>query len=310
MAQLDSLGRQRLPEGTGGIRSVGTRGVSILANRKYLDSLFFRTKFFDPVEMDTSLTLFGVKLRTPVFCSPMGSVEQLTRSTITSSDIAKGVSNAGALMMGAPSEDASELQKVIDAGAPLVWIIKPLRDTERIYKIMREAESRGCIAVGMDIDHFYGRLGGDGERVDLTDLFAPQPTEELKQLVSQTKLPFIFKGVTSVEDAEKAAEIGASAIIVSTHGQMSVDFMVPSMIALPSIIESVVDKLTVLIDTGFRTGNDVLKALAFGAKAVGFGTSMMFAGIADGSVRAFSSEEAAKNIAAMKPEIRALYEEL
>ncbi len=66
-------------------------------------------------------------------------------------------------MMGAPSEDASELQKVIDAGAPLVWIIKPLRDTERIYKIMREAESRGCIAVGMDIDHFYGRLGGDGE---------------------------------------------------------------------------------------------------------------------------------------------------
>lgn len=59
--------------------------------------------------------------------------------------------------------------------------------------------------------------------------------------------------------------------------------MVPSMIALPSIIESVGDKLTVLIDTGFRTGNDVLKALKFGAKAVGFGTSMMFAGIADGS---------------------------
>ena len=185
------------------------------------------------------------------------------------------------MMLGGPKEDASELQNVIDAGAPVVWIIKPLRDTDKIYENVREAESRGCVAVGMDIDHFHGRLLG--ERVDMTDLFAPQPTKELKQLVSQTRLPFVFKGVLSVEDAEKAAEIGASAIIISTHGQMSVDFVVPTMIALPSIVESVSDKLTVLIDTGFKTGNDVLKALAFGAKAVGFATSMMFAAISDGS---------------------------
>ena len=55
------------------------------------------------------------------------------------------------------------------------------------------------------------------------------------------------------------------------------------MIALPKIVESIGDKLTVLVDTGFQTGNDILKALALGAKAVGFASSMLLALLADGS---------------------------
>jgi L-lactate dehydrogenase (cytochrome) len=55
------------------------------------------------------------------------------------------------------------------------------------------------------------------------------------------------------------------------------------MIALPQIVDSVGDKLTVLVDTGFKTGNDVLKALAFGAKGIGFASSMLLAWGADGS---------------------------
>ncbi len=102
-------------------------------------------------------------------------------------------------------------------------------------------------------------------------------------MFSQTKLPFIIKGVLSVTDAEKAVRLGASAIMVSNHGRDSVDFSVPSMIALPKIVDSVGSKVTVLIDTGFRTGNDVLKALAFGAKGVGFANSMLLALAADGA---------------------------
>lgn len=134
----------------------------------------------------------------------------------------------------------------------------------------------------MDIDHFYGRLGADGN-IAMTELFGPQRTEELRQVMSQTKLPFIVKGVLSVTDAEKAVQLGASAIVVSNHAMGSFEYSMPSMIALPKIVERVRDKLTVLIDTGFQTGNDVLKALAFGAKAVGFGSPMILAWAADGT---------------------------
>jgi 4-hydroxymandelate oxidase len=164
----------------------------------------------------------------------------------------------------------------------MVWIVKPFRKTERIYDEIRQTESQGCVAVGMDIDHFYGALMG-GEKVRATGQFGLQSTDELKQIISQTKLPFIVKGVLSVRDAEQALALGATAIIVSNHTSGSFNFSVPSMIALPKIVQSVGDKMTVLIGTGFENGEDVFKALAFGAKAVGFGSSMILAESADGS---------------------------
>jgi isopentenyl diphosphate isomerase/L-lactate dehydrogenase-like FMN-dependent dehydrogenase len=111
----------------------------------------------------------------------------------------------------------------------------------------------------------------------MTDLFGPQRTEVLQQLISSTKLPFIIKGVLSVQDAQEAVRIKTSAIIVSSHGSSSVDFVVPPIAALPDIVKTVGNKITVLIDTGFKTGNDVLKALAMGAKAVGLASSVLLA---------------------------------
>jgi len=253
-------------------------GASVRVNRKYLDSLFFEPKFLDPVEVDTSCTFFGVRLKTPIFCSPISQMDFLSDDGLV--EIARGVKNAGGLMMLGIG-GSGELQRSIDIGAPVVKIVKPYRNTEMIHKKVREAEERGCVAVGMDIDHFYGRLAGD--QVERDELFAPQSSEVLKEAISQTKLPFIIKGVLSVSDAERAAALGASAIIVSNHGRGAVDFTVPSMTALPGISDSVANKLTVFVDTGFKTGNDILKALAFGAKAVGFASSMLLAFAADGS---------------------------
>ena len=253
-------------------------GAQVAANRKYLDSLFFVPKFFDPVEVDTSFTIFNIKLKTPVFCPPISRADYMSDDDLA--EIALGVGNAGALMMLGIG-GSNELQGAIDTGAPVVKIVKPYRNTELIYEKVRDAESRGCVAVGMDIDHFYGVLRGT--TVSRTETFSPQSTDMLRQLISQTRLPFIIKGVLSVADAEKAAELGASAIIVSNHGRGAIDFTVPSMIALPKIAESVGDKLPVLVDTGFKTGNDALKALAFGAKGVGFASSMLLGYAADGS---------------------------
>ena len=253
-------------------------GPSVKANRKYLDSLFFEPKFFDPVDVDTSLTIFGIRLRTPVFCSAITRQPYMSETSLA--EIARGVADAGSLIMLGIG-GSSDLQSAIDTGAPVVKMVKPYRRTELIYEKARDAENRGCVAVGMDIDHFYGLLRGD--RVAMAETFSPQSTSELKQLISQTKLPFIIKGVLSVSDAERAVQLGASVIIVSNHGSGSFDFSVPSMLALPKIVDSVGNKLTVLVDTGFETGNDVFKGLAFGAKAVGFASSMVLAWAADGS---------------------------
>jgi len=251
-------------------------GVPSRMNRKYLDSLFFVPNYFDPIEVDTSCTILGVSLKTPIFCSPISQTDFASDEGLV--EIARGVEKAGSLMMLGIG-GSSELQKSIDLGAKVAKIVKPYRETNLIYKKVREAEDRGCVAVGMDIDHFYGRLRGD--EVTRDELFAPQKTEEIRQVIDGTNLPFIIKGVLSVIDAEKAFQIGASAVLVSNHGTAAIDYTIPSMMALPSVSESVGKRLTVLVDTAFKTGNDVLKGLAFGASAVGFASSMLLAYAAD-----------------------------
>ncbi len=81
----------------------------------------------------------------------------------------------------------------------------------------------------------------------------------------------ILKGILDVEDAKMAAEIGADAIIVSNHGGRQLDGALSSIRMLPSIIRAVGDKVEVHFDSGIRSGQDVLKALALGAKGVMIG---------------------------------------
>jgi isopentenyl diphosphate isomerase/L-lactate dehydrogenase-like FMN-dependent dehydrogenase len=88
--------------------------------------------------------------------------------------------------------------------------------------------------------------------------------------------PIVLKGVLSVHDAEMAARYGMDGIIVSNHGGRQLDGAVPSLEMLPEIVDAVGDKLTVLLDSGVRTGADVMKALALGAKAVLVGRPVIY----------------------------------
>lgn len=257
---------------------LGRAGNSLRTGRKYLDNIFFVTKFLDPQPVDTNLTLFGTKLKTPIFCTAISRLSYMPETSIQ--EIAKGIAAAGSFIMLGFGGSA-ELQSAIDTGAPVIKIIKPYRETELIYKELRESESRGCIAIGMDIDHFYGRLGLNGD-VTLTELFAPQSMIEMRQMISQTKLPFIIKGVLSDADAERAVDLGASAIVVSNHSSASLESEIPSIVALPGIAEKYHERITIFVDSGFETGNDALKAMALGANAVGFGRPMVLAWLAEG----------------------------
>ncbi|KAF4781712.1 FMN-dependent dehydrogenase [Colletotrichum scovillei] len=88
--------------------------------------------------------------------------------------------------------------------------------------------------------------------------------------------PIVLKGVLSVEDAKLAVEHGMSGIIVSNHGGRQLDGGVASLEVLPEIVEAVGDKLTVMFDSGIRTGADIVKAIALGAKAVFVGRPAIY----------------------------------
>jgi len=88
--------------------------------------------------------------------------------------------------------------------------------------------------------------------------------------------PIVLKGIQHVDDARRAADAGVEGIVVSNHGGRQVDGAIASLGALPAIAEAVGDRLTVLFDSGVRTGADVLKALALGAKAVLYGRPWVY----------------------------------
>jgi lactate 2-monooxygenase len=88
--------------------------------------------------------------------------------------------------------------------------------------------------------------------------------------------PIVLKGICSVEDAELAADHGMDGIIVSNHGGRQVDGAVAALDMLPACAQSVGERLTVLFDSGIRTGADVVKAVALGAQAVLVGRPVLY----------------------------------
>lgn len=86
----------------------------------------------------------------------------------------------------------------------------------------------------------------------------------------------ILKGIMDAEDAKMALSVGADAIVVSNHGGRQLDGALSSIRALPRIVDAVGDKVEIHMDSGIRSGQDVLKALALGAKATYVGRSFVY----------------------------------
>ena len=92
--------------------------------------------------------------------------------------------------------------------------------------------------------------------------------EQLELLKKEWDGPIVLKGIQHVEDAKMAVQFGMDGIVVSNHGGRQLDGAIGSLEVLPEIVEAVGDKLTVLFDSGIRTGVDIIKALSLGAKGV------------------------------------------
>jgi L-lactate dehydrogenase (cytochrome) len=100
---------------------------------------------------------------------------------------------------------------------------------------------------------------------------------DLEFIRSEWKGPLIIKGILDAEDAVKAADLGADGLVVSNHGGRQLDGVLSAAHCLPSIAEAVGDRMTVLADGGVRSGLDVVRMLALGAKGVMLGRAWAFA---------------------------------
>lgn len=106
--------------------------------------------------------------------------------------------------------------------------------------------------------------------------------KDAEQVIQAWGGPFAIKGVMSVEDAQRAVDVGASAIMISNHGGRQLDGATAPFDQLPAIVDAVGDKIEVILDGGVRRGTHVLKALAMGAKACMIGRGYLYALAAGG----------------------------
>jgi heme/flavin dehydrogenase (mycofactocin system) len=110
----------------------------------------------------------------------------------------------------------------------------------------------------------------------------PPSWEDVAWMREEWGGPFLLKGVTRIDDARRAVDAGVTAISVSNHGGNNVDGTPATIRVLPGIAEAVGDQIEVLLDGGIRRGNDVVKAVALGARAVMIGRAYLWGLAANG----------------------------
>ena len=95
--------------------------------------------------------------------------------------------------------------------------------------------------------------------------------DAVKRLRDKVKVKLVLKGILTPEDAKQAAESGIDGIVVSNHGGRVEDGVGATITVLPEIVEAVGGRVPILVDSGFRRGSEIVKALAIGARAVCIG---------------------------------------
>ena len=275
----------------------------------------------DASQRDLSVELFGLKLPTPLFMSPIGVIglcAQDGQGDIATARAAglTGVPMVASTLSAAPLEDVA---KALGGGTGFFQLYTP-RDTALAESLVRRAEAAGFKAIVVTLDTW---LTGWRPR-DLNDANFPQlrghalanyfsdprfrallskPPEEdgpaailqwarifgkvltwadLPWLRSLTKLPLILKGICHPDDARRAIDGGVDAIYCSNHGSRQANGGLAAIDMLPGVVAAAGDT-PVLFDSGIRSGTDVVKALARGAKAVGIGRPYAYGLALDGT---------------------------
>ena len=242
-------------------------------NRNYLDSIHLEMRVINSVEPDLSVSIFGEKYSSPIMTPAFSHLNKVgadgKRPMVQYAEAAAQMQVLNWVGM----EPDSDFKEILESGAKTVRIIKPFADHSEIIKQMEFAKAHGAVAVGVDVDHIAGTNG----KYDVVDGIPMGPVllEDLKTYVKAAGLPFIAKGILSVQDALLAKAAGCAGIVVSHHHGRIPFGIAPAQI-LPKIRQTLEGSgITIFADCGVDTGYDAYKLLALGADAVSVGRGIL-----------------------------------
>ncbi len=258
---------------------------------------------------DLSIELFGIRLPTPIFLSPIGVLGICSPTGHGDREAARAAVLTGVPMVASTLSNAPlELIAEDLGGTPGFFQLYTPKDKAVAESLVRRAEAAGFKGIVVTLDTWltgwrprdlntanFPQLRGSALANYFSDpcfrrLLARPPEEDLAAAItgwaqifgktltwsdlpwlrSLTKLPLILKGICHPEDASRAIDAGADAIYCSNHGGRQANGGVSALDLLPGILDAC-GKTPVLFDSGVRSGTDIAKALAMGATAVGVG---------------------------------------
>ncbi|HKM34498.1 MAG TPA: alpha-hydroxy-acid oxidizing protein [Lachnospiraceae bacterium] len=247
---------------------------AVRKTREYLDSILVEERLIDSVIASQDFELYGKHFSTPIMTPAFSHLKTFVKEQKNGMyEYSKAAKHVNAVNWVGMCEN-EEFEEIQESKAETIRIIKPYADRDKIFSQIVFAEKCGALAVGIDIDHIFGTDG----KCDcvMGETMACQTLHNIKEYVEATRLPFVIKGVLSVQDAVKCAEAGVQGIVVSHHhGRLP--FAVPPLMVLPDIVKAVFSykQMRVFVDCGIDSGYDAFKALALGADAVSAGRVLM-----------------------------------
>jgi isopentenyl diphosphate isomerase/L-lactate dehydrogenase-like FMN-dependent dehydrogenase len=277
--------------------------VTLRANREgFLKFQLRPRRLVDVSKVDMSADILGVKYATPIIVAPTGGHRAYHADGELG--VAKAAKSGDHLMILSTQASTSIEDVTAARGQPIWYQLYASNKFEVAKHHVQRAEKAGALAVAVTVDRSGGRNQETLARlqridprhcsdchdnstlanaqiskpmydgVDLSGLRNIQSStmswDYIKRLRDVTKMKIVLKGILAFEDAKIAADSGIDAIIVSNHGGRADEAGRSTIDSLPEIIEAS-GSMPVLIDSGFRRGTDIVKALCMGAKGVAVG---------------------------------------
>jgi isopentenyl diphosphate isomerase/L-lactate dehydrogenase-like FMN-dependent dehydrogenase len=302
------VARQVLPVAHYGYLATGTDGNETLtANRTAFDRFYLRPlRMVDTSRVNLATTLLGSALKSPIAVAPVGSQNAFHADGELAMARAAGTQDALQILSNVSTRS---IEDVIEArGAPVWFQLYPTSDWSVAEKMLRRAERAGAEVVVLTVDLNSGSnrvMLGQYIRADDRDCSACHSTHPdawlerkpmydgtgattagfdtpgmtwafLERLKGATTMKVVVKGIVTAEDARSCLNYGADAVYVSNHGGRAEASGRGAIESLPEVAAAVGGKLPVLVDSGFRRGTDIFKALALGADAVCLGRACIW----------------------------------
>jgi isopentenyl diphosphate isomerase/L-lactate dehydrogenase-like FMN-dependent dehydrogenase len=275
--------------------------VTLRANREGFRKFELRPRrLVDVSKTDISAEIFGAKYDSPIVIAPAGSnrafhpdaeiaVAKAAKlgnhlqilSTVATTSIEDAIAARGApvwfqLYTTQRWQVAEALVKRAEAaGAPVIAVTLDLRTPAKweTFVRLRRTDTRDCGSCHGVNDYLSRKPNFTG--IDLGGVSSTVVTnltwDVIERLRDTVKVKLALKGILTSEDAKLAADAGIDAIVVSNHGGRVEDGVGATIDALPDIVQAVGGRMPVMVDSGFRRGSDIVKALAIGAQAVCIG---------------------------------------